>query len=142
MFNCYKNHKIIFLRVIYVLYIINKSCILRWKMDVWLVLLIQNIIFYTYKIISRVLITLKKSDCKYKMNVWDQTYTKLWFVTSTDLSVISSELLSLPQTISLHNKMELSETCHFHQFFLYINILWTLECAWWVYLHYLYSFSY
>ena len=66
-----------------------------------------------------VLITLIKSDCKCKINVRDQTYTKIWFVTSKDLSVISSELLSLPQTISLYNKIELSETCHFHQFFLY-----------------------
>ena len=60
-----------------------------------------------------VLITLIKSDCKCKINVRDQTYTKIWFVTSKDLSVISSELLSLPQTISLYNKIELSETCHY-----------------------------
>ena len=89
------------------------------KRDVWLGYLIHHIIHYTYIIISIVLITLKKSDCKCKINVRDQTYTKLWFVTATDFSVISSELLSLPQTISLHNKMELSETCHFHKFFLY-----------------------
>merc|ERR1712240_850911 len=60
---------------------------------------------------------LEKSNCKCEINVRDQTYTKIWFVTSTELSVISSELLSLPQTISLYNKIELSETCHFHQFF-------------------------
>ena len=56
-----------------------------------------------------VLITLIKSDCKCKINVRDQTYTKIWFVTSKDLSVISSELLSLPQSISFPNKMELSK---------------------------------
>ena len=70
-----------------------------------------------------VLITLIKSDCKCKINVRDQTYTKIWFVTSKDLSVISSELLSLPQTISLYNKIELSETCHFHQNLMIMIIL-------------------
>ena len=75
--------------------------------------------YYTYKNHLNGINYLEKRYCKYKMIIRDQTYANLWFVTSTDLSVISSELLSLPQTTSLHNKIELSETCHFHQFFLY-----------------------
>ena len=61
---------------------------------------------------------LEKSYFKYKINIIYQNYANLWFVTSTDLSVIFSEFLSLPQAISLPNKMELRETCHFKQFFL------------------------
>ena len=75
--------------------------------------------YYTYKNHLDGINYFEKSDYKYKMIIMDITYANLWFVTSTDLYVISSELLSLPQTISLYNKMELIETCHFHQFFLY-----------------------
>ena len=82
--------------------------------------LIHNIMFYTYENRLNYVNYLEKSYCKYRINIRDQTYANLWFVTSTDLSVISSELLSLPQTLSLPNKMELSGTCHFHQFFPYI----------------------
>ena len=63
--------------------------------------------YYTYKNHIDGINYFEKSDYKYKMIIMDITYANLWFVTSTDLYVISSELLSLPQTISLYNKMEL-----------------------------------